>query len=135
MSGSAIYGGSIDNCVVHVEFEFSKGRLKTSHDTVIDVLNMKMQQEPNSISSYPLQVCICEDGIANYSTREITRQVYPGEVLHFPVIVTGQRGGVVPAVVRVFFSETQGNTSLAQFQDTQNVKTDCTDLIRCAHQS
>jgi len=135
MSGSAIYGGSIDNCVVHVEFEVAKGRIKTSHETVIDVLNMEMQQEPNSISSYPLQVCMCEDGIANCSTREITRQVYPGELLHFPVIVTGQRGGVVPAVVQAFFSETHGNTSLAQFQDTQNVKTDCTDLYYQMHSS
>ena len=94
----------------------------------LDVLNMEMQQEQNSISSAPLQVCMCEDGIANCSIIELIVQVYPGELLHIPVVATGQRNGVVPAVVRAFFAKTDGNTSLAQFQDTQNVKAECTDL-------
>ena len=126
ISGSAIYGGSIDNCIVHIEYSDS-GRY-TLFDPFIDVLNMELQQEPNSISSDPLQVCMCEDGIANCSTLEFIGQVYPGEQFHFPVVATGQRDGVVPAVVRAFFADSDGNTSLAQFQDTQNVKADCTVL-------
>jgi len=126
ISGSAVYGGSIDKCIVTVEFEYSGSY--TAYSTGIDLLNMEMQQELNSISSDPLQVCMCEDGIPNCSTLEITRQVYPGELLHFSVVATGQRDGVVPAVVRAYFAEIHGNTSLAQFQDTQIVKIDCTDL-------
>ena len=126
ISGSAVYGGSIDNCTVHIEYSDS-GRYSL-FDPSIDVLNMELQQEPNSISSDPLQVCMCEDGIVNCSTLEFIRQVYPGEQFHFPVVATGQRDGVVPAVVRAFFSDSDGNTSLAQFQATQNVKADCTDL-------
>ena len=126
ISGSAIYGGSIDNCMVHIEY--SDGRIDRLFDPFIDVLNMELQQELNSISSDPLQVCRCKDGIANCCSLEITNEVYPGELLHFPVVATGQRDGVVPAVVRAFFAESDGNTSLAQFQDTQNVKAECTDL-------
>ena len=126
ISGSAMYGGSIDNCIVHIEYGDSRG--DTLVDPSMDVLNMEMQQEQNSISSAPLQVCMCEDGIANCSIIELIVQVYPGELFHLPVVATGQRGGVVPAVVRAFFNEADGNTSLAQFQDTQNVKADCTDL-------
>jgi len=133
ISGSAIYGGYIDNCVVHLEYSSSRTHLL--FDAPIDVLNMEIQQEPNSISSNPLQVCMCEDGIPNCSTREFNRQVYPGELLHFPVVATGQRGGVVPAVVQAFFTGMHGNTSLAQFQDTQNVQTDCTDLYYQMHSS
>ena len=128
ISGSAMYGGSVDNCIVHIEYSDS------GTDTLVyesmDVLNMEMQQEPNSISSDPFQVCMCEDGIANCSrlSLEIIVQVYPGELLQLPVVATGQRDGVVPAVVRAYFPVSDGNTSLAQFQDTQNVETDCTDL-------
>ena len=126
ISGSAMYGGSIDNCMVHIEYSDSRG--DTFVDPSMDVLNMEMQQEQNSISSAPLQVCMCEDGIANCCDIELIVQVYPGELFHIPVVATGQRGGVVPAVVRAFFNEADGNTSLAQFQDTQNVKAECTDL-------
>ena len=127
ISGSAVYGGSLDNCMVNIEYGSSRGDVFLDYPSM-DVLNMGMQQEPNSISSDPLQVCPCEDGITDCSIVELIVQVYPGELFHLPVVATGQRGGVVPAVVRAFFAESDGNTSLAQFQDTQNVKADCTDL-------
>ena len=128
ISGRAVYGGSIDNCIVHIEYSDHDSGRYTILDPSIDVLNMELQQEPNSISSDPLQVCMCEDGIINCSTLEFIGQVYPGEQFHFPVVATGQRDGVVPAVVRAFFADSDGNTSLAQFQATQNVKAECTDL-------
>ena len=133
ISGSAIYGGSIDNCIIPVEYGDSMEEY--FFEPFIDVLSMDMQQEPNSISSDPLQVCMCEDGIADCSILEIIAQLYPGELLHIPVVVTGQRNGVVPAVVRAVFAESDGNTSLAQFHDTQNVKTDCTYLYYQIHSS
>ena len=49
------------------------------------------------------------------------------------MVATGQRGGIVPAVVRAFFADTHGNTSLAKFQDAQNVKTDCAELYYRMH--
>ena len=127
ISGSAVYGGSLDNCNVHIEYGNSKGKGFFDHPSM-DILNMELQKEPNSISSDPLQVCMCEYGIADCSITEHIGQSYPGELFHLPVVATGQRDGVVPAVVRAFFAEADGNTSLAQFQDTQNVKADCTDL-------
>ena len=126
ISGSAMYGGSIDNCIILVEFSDSRGDILS--EQFIDVLNMEMQQEPNSISADPLQVCMCKDGIADCSIIELIVQVYPGELLHIPVVATGQRDGVVPAVVQAVFAESDGSTSLAQFQDTQNLKAECTDL-------
>ena len=41
----------------------------------IGVLNLTLQEEPNSVSSDPLQVCMCVDGITNCSTQEFTGQV------------------------------------------------------------
>ena len=126
ISGSAMYGGSIDNCMVHIECRDSSG--DSFIDLSMDVLNMEIQQEPNSISSDPFQVCMCEDGIADCSVIELILQGYPGELFHLPVVATGQRDGVVPAVVQAYFAESDGNTSSAQFQDTQNVKAECTEL-------
>ena len=127
ISGSAMYGGSIDKCIILVEFSDSR-RDNFGDQSMADVLNIDMQQDSNSISSAPLQVCMCKDGIANCSVIELIGHAYPGELFRFPVVATGQRDGVVPAVVRAFFAESDGSTSLAQFQDTQNVETDCTDL-------
>ena len=133
ISGSAMYGGSIDNCIVHIECRDSNG--DSFIDPSMDVLNMEIQQELNSISSDPFQVCMCEDGITDCSVIELILQGYPGELFHLPVVATGQRDGVVPAVVRAYFAESHGNTSLAQFQDTQNVKAECTDLYYQARSS
>ena len=93
--------------------------------------------EPNSVSSDPFQVCPCKDGVLNCSTSESDRQmqVYPGQLLKLPLVATGQRNGIVPAVVRAFFNGTYKNVSLAPFHDAQNVRNNCTELYYQAYSS
>ena len=67
----------------------------------------------------------CSCTVTNFgSTPESDRQmqVYPGQLLKLPVVGTGQRDGIVPAVVRAFLDGTYTNVSLAPFQDAQNVQ-------------
>jgi len=136
IAGSSIYGGSLDSCTINVEYTTSTVQQSLS----ILSLNwneLNLDLEPNSISSDPFQVCMCEDEIPNCNTSELVRQVYPGELLHFPVVATGQRDGIVPAVIKASFSNKfkHGNTSLAQFQNIQEVKEKCTQLYYQVHSS
>ena len=55
ISGSAVYGGSIDNCIVTVVLENGNITLRTILDADLDVIIMELQQAPNSISSDPFR--------------------------------------------------------------------------------
>ena len=134
-AGSAVYGGSIDNCASHFEYYFPAFKIQGVFRFNWYVPNLEL--EPNSISSDPFQVCLCKDGRINCNTSELDRQmpVYPGQLLKLPVVATGQRDGIVPAVVRALFNATHKNVSLAPFQDAQNVLNSCTELHYQVHSS
>ena len=123
-AGSAVYGGSLDSCTITVDYKVigSSGTIPSHVFTSI------MELEPHSTSSNPFQVCPCDDGIPYCNASELARQVHPGEVLRLSAVATGQRDGIVPAVVRAMFRDTHGNTTLAQFQATQETKQGCTEL-------
>ena len=137
IAGSAIYGGSIDNCVTDIEYKPAVTLSLSLPSSFLSFIFQKsnLELEPNSVSSHPFQVCLCEGGIPNCNITELVRQVYPGELLHFSVVTAGQRDGIVPAVVQAFFSDSQDNASLGQFQTTQTVKNDCTELFYQMHSS
>ena len=132
-AGSAVYGGSLDICHINVHCKFADSHTEFKALEVYDVFSMEL--EANSVSSDPFRVCPCEDGKPSCNTSKDFRQVYPGELLCIPVVAVGQNNGVVPGVVRAFFTDTHGNTSLAQFQDTQKVKKNCTELYYQVHSS
>ena len=124
IAGGSVYGGTIYNCAVHVR------SLNTIvRESIFQAFEFEMEPK-NSISSDPFKVLLCKDGTPNGNTSnsELVRRVYPGELLHFPLVASGQREETIPAVIRAFFNGTYGNTSLAQFQDTQRVKKTCTEL-------
>ena len=125
-AGSAVYGGSVDNCAI--DFGFNTTLLQGFLSLNWHVPNLDL--EPKSIASDPFQVCLCRDGVINCNPSESDRkmQVYPGQLFKLPIIATGQRDGIVPAVIQAFLNGTEKNMSLAQFQDTQNVPNICTEL-------
>ena len=134
-AGSAVYGGSIDNCASHLGYYVPVFLIQGVVSFNWYVPNLEL--EPNGISSDPFQVCLCKDGGINCNTSELDRQmpVYPGQLLKLPVVATGQRDGIVPAVVRALFNATHKNVSLAPFQDAQNVLNSCTELHYQVHSS
>ena len=85
-AGSAVFGGSIDNCAIDVEYNTTSVKGVSSFNWHIPNLELK----PNSISSEPFQVCLCKDGVMNCSTSESDwqMQLYPGEMLKLPVVAT-----------------------------------------------
>ena len=91
-----------------------------------DVLNIEL--EANSVSSHPYQVCPCKDGTPRCNISELYQDVYPGELLQIPVVAVRQKNGIVSAVIRANYIDTNGNSLLAKFQDAQEVKKNCTVL-------
>ena len=130
-ASSAVYGGSIDNCAI--DFRFNTTTLQGSLSLNWHIPNLELA--PNTVSSDPFQVCLCNDGVLNCHPSELDRQmqVYPGQVFKLPVVATGQRDGIVPTVIRAFLNGTDRNVSLAQFEDTQNVSNICTELYYHVH--
>ena len=127
-AGSSLHGGAIFNCTTYAYHSGTKYGSSTS------IPPLYLELEPtNSISSDPFQVFLCEDGTPTDS--ELVRRVYPGELLHFPLVASGQGKKTIPAVIKAFFNDTYGNTSLARFQDTQKVTKTCTELYYQVHSS
>ena len=127
---SAVYGGVLNSCIMEIRYD-------TGGQTVSNGSLLYLDLEVDSVSSDPYKVLLCEDGIPNLNTSnsELVRQVYPGELLHFPVVAAGQGEDTTPAVIRALFNDPYGIASLAQFQDTQNVKKNCTELYYQMHSS
>ena len=119
IAGSAVYGGALKGCIMEMHHEM--GGVSTTNGSLL-----YLKLEVDSVSSDPYKVLLCEAGIPNFNTSnsELIRQVYPGELLHFPVVAAGQGEETTPAVIRAFFNDTNGIVSLAQFQD--RIKGACT---------
>ena len=130
ITGSAVYGGSMDICHIQIDY-------KSKKETGFEFLRMNhvvnIELEAHSVSSHPYQVCPCKDRTPSCNTSELYGEVYPGELLQIPVVAVGQKNEIVPAVIRASFIDINGNSMLAQFQDTQEVNKNCTDLYYQVH--
>ena len=58
--GSAVYGGAMDICKIHVEYNTTTD-IDVALFRMYDILNIEMVE--NSVSSDPFRVCPCENGI------------------------------------------------------------------------
>ena len=105
-SSSLVYGGAIYSCTT---FIFKS--IGISHPySGFHQCPIHFELEPkNSISSDPFQVLF-----NRVRQTSVSRWTAP-----FPFHHNWQGNGIVPGVVTAFFSNTNGNTSLAQFQSTQ----------------
>ena len=123
IAGSAVYGGSVDGCVMEVYYTLGREIFSNAHQLYLEL-------EPNSISSDPFAVGLCRDGTLAKNTSKLSTQIYPGELLHFPVLAAGQGDDVVPrpAIIQAVFTNTRGDLSLGQFQNIQHVTQNCTEL-------
>ena len=114
-AGSELYGGAIDNCTLTGLDSYSSGE-------VFDMLvHIDDDNTDSKISSFPFQICPCENNNINCNESHISRHVYPGAKFHVSVIATGQRNGVVSSKVRSYIS----NGYLQNFQYSQQANTFC----------
>ena len=116
VAGSALYGGTIDNCKL-------TGLDSNSSGEVFDLLvRIEDENKTSTISSDPFRICPCENNHPDCSKSNKTLSVYPGETFQVSVVAVGQRDGIVPAAVR---SHMDKGTLLSSQYIQQTTKT-CT---------
>ena len=126
-----LYGGAIDYCRLTGLDSYSSGEVFDK------IVHIEDEDTTSSISSYPFQICPCENDIPNCNKSVITRFIYPGETFTVSVVAVGQRNGTVPARVIVHVSHMHNNGDLyanvtAQLpngsQHIQQTRNTCTEL-------
>ena len=53
----------------------------------------------SSVSSDPVLVCLCDDGIVNCTIASLHREVYPGQSINVSLVTVGLCGGVSPGII------------------------------------
>ena len=103
LAGSAIYGGSIDDCWLDCDLihnyncsSLTSGRIFDSVSTFVNI-----NASTSLISSDPYQLCPCENGQPNCSQDFIPDVIntYPGQKANISLALVGQRNGFSPGTV------------------------------------
>ena len=125
IAGNALYGGVIDNCKL-----FGLGS-HTSGEVFDTIFHINTDDNTTSnICSDPFQVCLCENNLPNCNESEynVPYTVYPGDTVHIPVVVAGQRDGIISTSVRFFTNQPESTFRILDSQYLQGVNNDCTKL-------
>ena len=126
-AGTDLYGGSVDNCSLN-SFKF----LTYYHDSraISGYLFDVMTESKLAISSDPLHICTCRDGLTNCNGSYYPEPVYPGGTLEVPVIALGQRKGTTTAVIQVVGTS---NIKLSSLEYSQKIDNKCNILKYTIH--
>ena len=123
-AGSALYGGSVDNCYVpNAPYEI------TGQQIFSEIFKVEHPPDDLSyISSNPLHVCFCENGIKNCDKRTHEVDKFPGEMFQMAAVAVGQMNGTAPGVVVAKPIETSEVSLIPNLQIFQHVRNACTSL-------
>ena len=127
-AGSALYGGYIDFCEIHVD---DQGRAEKPDFNSMFQVNGR-QSDLSLISSNPLRVCLCIDSRPECSITQYNMSAYPGTTVQIPAVAVGQRFGTVPSTIRsglLYQLMNRVHPKIQDWQHTQKVGKDCTTLI------
>jgi len=136
-AGSAVYGGSLDYCLVpgvgsHLLLVPSGPHI---FEMVFNFINTSYNSDPSYISSDPTNICFCNANMkpnCNESTFKVT--AFPGKRFKLSVVVVGQKTGTVPGDIHASFS--RHGPSLGALEDVQTINsTDCSDLSYTVYSS
>ena len=125
IAGSALYGGSVDNCYYYGPYSRNRGK----------IFNNTFQIDPNdssSITSNPMRVCLCtETNSSDCNRRTVNRTVYSGGQFHINAVVVGQRDGPVPGVLMAQLDPVSGvDIMLGKLQDSQVINSTACEKIK-----
>ena len=125
-AGSVLYGGFVDTCFVEATSYFS-GQSSTYVFEQIATTGPH-SNETSLISSEPLRVCPCTDGLPDCDTI-INAQVYSGGTFVAPVVALGQRNGTTPAIIYSIFNPEFNKTgSILPLQSIQQTEKSCSNF-------
>ena len=129
-AGSALYGGSIDNCYFFGPYN------NVHREQVFHHLFNITSSKPNDtsvITSNPVRVCFCEMSTKKRNCSKDSvfyNTLYSGGTVSVYVAVVGQRNGTVPGVVMAKLAHMHGvYHTLGKLQGSQVINsTNCTHL-------
>ena len=127
-AGTDLYGGSIDSCY-NTLIHFAEAYALIVSGIVFDATT-SCESKP-AISSDPLKICTCSDGVANCTGSYHPEPVYPGGTLEVPVIALGQRNGTTMAVIHV--TGISKNISISNLEYSQNIDNTCNTMEYTIH--
>ena len=134
-AGTVLYGGNLDHCRLYVGGEVTDScgnRVGGNYsDTPIATINeisysFTDDNVTSNISSDPLQICFCENGVPS-CVKDNTMRIYTirGKEFIFMALVVGQSGGVVPTSVR---TSLDNDILIRATQRIQNTGKECTPI-------
>ena len=110
ISGDVLYGGNVDYCLNAHEF--------------FDFFNYTQQIGLSVVSSDPIEVCFCQQGVTNCSVTNINITAMPGINLKLSLATVGSKNGLTKGVIKL--------TGLDSSFKVQTVNTrlnsNCTDV-------
>ena len=108
IAGNDIFGGQYYNCTLSplVSFFNTSNYFYDSYyfcnNETFPVLSQFNKPISASMSSRPLDICLCSDaGITDCTIRSLHRKVYPGSVITLSLATIGMCGGITPDAVMI----------------------------------
>ena len=130
-AGTVLYGGNLDHCRLYTGGGITDicGNREggTYSDTPIAVINEISNSfsfdATSNISSDPLQICFCENGIPDCSDQE--RDTVRGKEFSLMALIVGQGGGIVPSSAR---TSLDNDIQISAAQRIQATGKECTPI-------
>ena len=124
-AGTVLHGGSLQLCRVQVNNKLIR---EDSFEFLESISIFDLSDGKSSdISSDPLRVCFCEDGVINCSLDYIrTVHTKRGELFTMSVITVGQGDYPVPSTIRAYVRNGDNQTELSP--QSHSVGQTCTDV-------
>ena len=127
-AGTDLYGGSIDSCFIGLLNFIDNLTALIASGKIFDAMT-SCENKP-AVSSDPLHICTCRDGLTNCNGSYHPEPVYPGGTLEVPVIALGQRNGTTTAMIQV--TDTS-KTRLSSLEYSQRIDNTCNTLKYTIH--
>ena len=127
VTGTAVYGGQIDECYFLIDNLPWKNRflLNQSSGSIFNDVFYYNVSSSRAISSDPIGVCFCENQTAICKNRTKELSITPGETFHISVVVIGQRYGAVGGYI---VATTTVSRIINISNSVQSVQMNCTSL-------
>ena len=126
-AGSVLYGGNVDNCVLDCSHMPSQYHNTCTHSSgkmfnIITVIGSH-DNSTSLISSDPTIVCYCNatsDPLVCQNDHNKHLDRYPGQEINLSFITLGQRNGIVPGIVYIWYLDKSKSAILNTALKTSN---------------
>ena len=128
LGGDQLYGGWID-----WYYKIAARQVYYNGEAISNMLTFDPEGK-DDVSSDPVRVCMCTNGIPYCNLSHYFYEIFPGQTITLEVVAVGQRYGTVVAVVTPSFVTLKSSSDhiltgkVAEIQNVQVVQRSCTTL-------